>query len=88
MLELWKHIHISRLQREHNIGDSVVEDIVPLTAAALLNRPERDEEKAPTISERIEVGMLIAKWSFLISFDRRDDHRNHLPGVGGRDCWI
>jgi hypothetical protein len=57
VLELWKHIHISRLQREHNIEDSVVEDIVPLTAAALLNRPERDEEKAPTISERIEVGL-------------------------------
>ena len=57
MLELWKHVHISRLQREHNIEGSVVEDIVPLTAAALLNRLEHNEEKPPTISERIEVGI-------------------------------
>ena len=35
--------------------DSVVEDIVPLTAAAQLNRPEDDEEEAPSISERIKV---------------------------------
>ena len=57
MLELWKYIHINRLQRDHGIQDSVLDDIVPLTAAALLNRPEDDvEEVAPTISERIEVG--------------------------------
>ena len=55
VLDLWKYIHISRLQSKHNIQDSIVEDIVPLTAAALLNRPEDDEEKAPTISERIKV---------------------------------
>ena len=54
-LGLWKHIHTSRLQREHSIEDTVVEDIVPLTAAALLNRPENDEETAPTISDRIKV---------------------------------
>ena len=64
VLELWKHVHISRLQREHNIEGSVVEDIVPLTAAALLNRPEHDEEKPPTISERIEVGIL--SWLVLV----------------------
>lgn len=61
VLELWRHVHISRLQTEHNIQDSVVEDVVPLTAAALLNRPEHDEEKAPAISERIKVSG-ISSW--------------------------
>lgn len=55
VLELWKYIHISRLRSEHGIQDSMVEDIVPLTAAVLLNRPESDEEEAPTISERVKV---------------------------------
>ena len=56
VLDLWKYLHISKLQREHGIQDSTVEDIVPLTAAALLNRPiEGAEEDAPLISERVKV---------------------------------
>ena len=71
MLDLWKYIHISQLQSEHNIQDSIVEDIVPLTAAALLNRPEDDEEKAPTISERIKVCILPSDISW---FGEKDNH--------------
>lgn len=67
-LGLWKHIHTSRLQREHSIEDTVVEDIVPLTAAALLNRPEHDEETAPTISDRIKVQLPSVDF-----FGERDD---------------
>ena len=56
VLDLWKHLHISKLQSEHGIQDSTVEDIVPLTAAALLNRPvEETEEDAHLISERVKV---------------------------------
>ena len=68
VLELWKYIHINRLQSEHDIQDSVVEDIVPLTAAALLNRPEDDEEEAPTISERVKV------YKSVIILGERDNH--------------
>lgn len=53
MLDLWKYVHISRLQSEHGIPDSAVDDIVPLTAAALLHLPVKEE--APKISERVKV---------------------------------
>ena len=56
MLDLWKYVHISKLQSEHGIQDSFVEDIVPLTAAVLLNRSEKEaEEEPPLISERVKV---------------------------------
>ena len=56
MLDLWKYVQISKLQREHGIQDSVIEDTVPLTAAALLNRSiEETEEEVPLISERVKV---------------------------------
>lgn len=57
VLDLWKYIHISRLQSEHGIQDSTVEDIAPLTAAVLLHRPDEEEteEESPSISERVKV---------------------------------
>ena len=58
MLDLWKFIHTSRLQSEHGLQDSFVEDIVPLSAAVLLNLPEEDEEEAPSISKRVKVRQL------------------------------
>lgn len=54
VLDLWKYIHISRLQSQHGIEDSFVDDIVPLTAAAILHLPE-EEEEAPTVSEKVKV---------------------------------
>lgn len=53
MLDLWKYIYISRLQSEHGIPDSTVDDIIPLTAATLLHLPVKEE--VPQISERVKV---------------------------------
>eukprot|EP00731_Ephydatia_muelleri_P010902 Em0005g1488a len=48
VLLLWKHIHISRAQAQHNIPDTVVDDLLPLLMA-------RPKDGLPSVLESIQT---------------------------------
>ena len=51
VLQLWQHLHTSRLQREHGLPDSSLQDLRPLYLTAGTTR-----SGGARVSEKINVG--------------------------------
>ena len=62
VLDLWKFLHISRLQKEYGISDSFVNDIAAMAPSIVkgMRAESKGEEDVPlpSISELITVYML------------------------------
>lgn len=58
VLGLWKFLHISRLQKEHGMSDSFVDEIVPMAPSVvegMKTTSEDQEQLVPSIAELIAV---------------------------------
>ncbi len=58
VLELWKFIHISRLQKEYGISDADLSEIAPMAPSVIegMNKVVlTEDEPLPSISDLIKV---------------------------------